>query len=254
MPCTALEGKVVWVSGATGALGAEICRQLAAAGASPVASSRSEDKLSALQTDIQPIGEISIIPVDIKQEATIRAVADEIVLRHGRIDALVNSTSISLFADFLDLDDEAWRDILDSKLMAYVRTCRAVIPHMIEQGGGSIINISGRSARQPLPTHLPGGCANAAVNLLTKGLADRYYNDNIRVNCVAPGPIESKRFSTIKSSHEKNESATGARPVLTRDIGQPLDIADAVLWLLSDRSKHLTGTVIPVDGGSTVCV
>ncbi|MDS1139005.1 SDR family oxidoreductase [Pusillimonas sp. SM2304] len=238
--------------GATGALGAIICRQLVASGAVVVASGRSLDKLKALQSDLSAES-VDIAQVDVRLDSAINVVIQGIVAAHGRIDALVNTTSVSRFADFLELDDEAWQEILDSKLMAYVRTCRAAIPYMIKQGQGDIVNISGRSARQPLPTHLPGGCANAAVNLLSKGLADRFYDDNIRVNVVAPGPIESERFSAIESSHHQNAAAS-ARPALTRKIGEPSDIAEAVLWLLSSRSRQLTGVILPVDGGSTVCV
>ena len=251
---TEFSGKIIWVVGATGALGTEISRRLAESGATVVASSRSRDKLEALQSALEPYSKIDIAPLDVTHDKEVKSVASEIISRHTHIDALINSTSVSLFADFLDLDDETWHGVIESKLMAYVRTCRAVIPHMVKRGAGNIINISGRSARQPLPTHLPGGCVNAAVNLLTKGLADRYYNDNVRVNAVSPGPIESDRFTAMKSSHDQNKSTTDARPILARKIGHPSDIAETVLWLLSERARHLTGTVIQVDGGSTACV
>jgi len=248
-------GKVVWIVGASGAIGAEIAQSLNAAGAVAVISGRSHEKLQALASKLGSghHGD-DTVPLDVTSATQVNAAARGIAARHGRIDALVNSTSLSLFGDFLALDDGVWNDVLEVKLMGYIRSCRAVIPYMIEQGAGNIVNISGRTARQPISIHLPGGCANAAVNLLSKGLADQYYENNLRVNVVAPGPIESDRFARIQSTHEQTTKRADARPVLSRRMGLPSDVAQAVLWLLSDRSRHLTGTVMPVDGGSTVCL
>ena len=248
------DGEVVWVVGATGALGAMICRYLHDSGATVVASGRSPDKLRALQLELGAKARLDTVQMDVRNDSAVTSTVRGIIAAHKHIDSLVNTTSVSRFADFLELGDDAWDEILDSKLMSYVRTCRAVIPHMIAQGKGNIINISGRSARQPLPTHLPGGCANAAVNLLSKGLADRFYQDNIRVNVVAPGPIESERFSAIDSSLEQHVARAKTGPIPPRKMGYPSDIAEAVLWLLSDRARHLNGIVLPIDGASTVCV
>ena len=248
-------GKVVWVVGASGVLGAEIARCLGSAGATVIISGRSKKKLDAVAEKMgNGHHDDDTVSLDITNATQVNAVARGIISRHGRIDALVNSASLSLFGDFLALDDDVWSDVIEVKLMGYIKSCRAVIPYMLKQGGGNIVNISGRSARQPIPVHLPGGCANAAVNLLSKGLADQYYQDNLRVNVVAPGPIESDRFTQIQASHDQDPKQVNTRPVLSRRIGQPADIAEAVRWLLSDRSRHLTGTVMAVDGGSTVCL
>jgi len=248
-----LAGKIAWVIGASGAIGAIVARTLATEGATVVASSRNAARLDEIVADISRAGgRAEAHPVDVCNRAAVDEAAAEIVRRHGRIDALVNSTSLSIFGDFLELDDEAWRQVLDAKLMGYVRAMRAVLPHMIRQGGGGIVNISGRGGRQPTPAHLPGGCANAAVNLLTKGVADVQLKHHVRANVVAPGPIASARFDTIKASNER-VAADRPRQALDR-IGQPEDVADVVVWLLSERARHVTGAVIPVDGGGTATV
>jgi NAD(P)-dependent dehydrogenase (short-subunit alcohol dehydrogenase family) len=124
---------------------------------------------------------------------------------------------------------------------------------MIERRFGRIVNLSGRGGRQPTPAHLPGCSANAAVNLLTKGLANTYGKHNIRINAVAPGPIETPRFAQIAASNAALDKAGAAATTnlpLGR-LGHPEDVAKAVLFLLSDDSDYTTGTVIQVDGGGT---
>lgn len=254
MQAQLLKDRVTWVIGASGAIGAVVARMLAAEGAVVIASARSAGKLEALAGEIVAAGgRAHARRLDVRDRADVDAAAQEIVERHGRLDALVNSTSLSIFGDFLELSDEQWREVLDAKLMGYVRSMRAVIPQMMKQGAGAIVNISGRGGRQPTPAHLPGGGANAAVNLIGKGVADAYQKHGIRVNTVAPGPIASERFEKVRASNERVSGGALPRASLDR-MGRPEDVGEAVVWLLSDRAKHLTGALVPVDGGGTAAV
>ncbi len=249
-----MQGRIVWVIGASGAIGQAIAKVLAAAGAEVVVSARSADKLVVVAGEILAAGgRAHVRRLDLRSRADVDAAAREIAARSGRIDALVNSTSLSIFGDFLELSDEQWHDVLDVKLVGYVRSMRAVLPFMVAQGGGSIVNISGRGGRQPTPAHLPGGSANAAVNLIGKGVADAFHRHGIRVNTVAPGPIRSERFEKIRESNERVSGGTPPRAALDH-MGLPEDVARAVLWLLSDAARHSTGIVLPVDGGGTATV
>ena len=249
-----LEGQVAWVIGASGAIGSVIAQALATQGATVVVSGRKQDVLETLCNRITAAGGLAKLwPVDICKSAELDAVASSIIAEFGRIDALVNTTSLSIFGDFLELSDAQWLEVLDAKLLGYMRSMRAVLPYMAKRGSGSIVNISGRGGKQPTPIHLPGGCANAAVNLLSKGIADIYFTQGIRVNVVAPGPIESPRFSVIKSTQEKAYGGTSP-PKASDRMGTAADVADAVMWLLSDASRHTTGAVIPVDGGGLATV
>ena len=163
-----------------------------------------------------------------------------------------------IFGAFETLDDAQWLAVLDAKLLGYMRTMRAVLPGMAAQHYGRIVNISGRGGRQPSAMHLPGGCANAAVNLLSKGLADLYAGDNIRINVVAPGPIRSDRLERlIAASGRGNEAEGPGRLRVDTPIprqGNPEDVADAVAFLVSDRAAYTTGAVLPVDGGGLATV
>ncbi len=249
-----LKDRVIWVIGASGAIGSVTATYLAAAGAQTILSARSGDKLANLAKAISASGNRAHArPLDLCDRADVDTAAQEIVAQFGTIDGLVNSTSLSIFGDFLELSDDQWHQVLDAKLIGYVRSMRAVLPVMVQQGRGAIVNISGRAGRQPTPVHLPGGSANAAVNLIGKGLADIYRKQGIRINTVAPGPIRSERLDRMSASSASVPS--DAAPQAVPDfVGAPEDVAEAVLWLLSDHARHITGSVMPVDGGGTAAL
>ena len=247
-----LKDRVVWVVGASGAIGAEIARHVARAGAIAIVSARSEGKLRALAEEITAAGgRAEVVPVNIRSRHGVDAAAKRIVETHGRNDGLVNSASVSDFGPILEIDDAEWLEVLDTKLMGYVRTMRAALTAMSAQGAGAIVNISGRGGRQPTATHIPGGCANAAVNLMDKGLADAFAPQGVRVNTISPGPIESDRLRELMQSAgamSERSAKSYAKP------GTPADVAQATVWLLSDLSGHVTGVILPVDGGATFTV
>jgi len=242
-----LMNKVVWVVGASGALGGEIAKAFLARGAVTVLSGRNKERLEACAHTF-PSEKAIITPINVHSADEVDRAAANIVARHRRIDILVNSTSTSSFGDFLELTDEQWRQIFESKLFAYTRTMRAALPFMVEQGAGSIVNISGSGGKYPkFPSHIAGCSGNAAVNLASKAVADQFYSKGIRVNCVAPGPIRSPRFESLQEGDQK---ITGAEKSES-NLGTAADIADATLFLASDRSRHINGIVLTVDGGST---
>jgi len=250
-----LDGKVAWVTGASGAIGRAIAVALAEQGAQTVLTSRGEASLMRIAGDIAKAGgrPPSIEPADVTRRDHVEAVAARIVAAFDRIDILVNSTTVPIFGDFLTLTDEEWERVIQTKYLGYVRTLRAVLPHMVRQREGRIVNISGGGGKTPSPEHLPGGGVNAAVNHLTKGLATIYAPHNVRINAVAPGPIASERLARIAQVRGQNpQLAETARPVAATPMGRPGDpreVADAVLYLVSDRSTFITGVLLPVDGG-----
>ena len=244
--------RVVWITGASGAIGAAIAERACVEGAQVILSGRNIEKLEALAAKLVRDGHTACaIQTDVTDQESIQTALEKILGRFARLDCLVNSTSVSAFGSFLDLSDHTWLDVIDTKLLGYMRTMRAVLPQMKSQGSGAIVNISGRSGRQPTTTHLPGACANAAINVLDKGLADAMSDFAVRINTIAPGPIVSDRFEKLQSM---TAEVAGQKIQQFKQAGTPEDVASATVWLLSDQAKHITGTVMAVDGGATATV
>jgi NAD(P)-dependent dehydrogenase (short-subunit alcohol dehydrogenase family) len=256
--------RVAWVTGASGAIGRAVVVALARETAHVFVSGRSGESLDRLLREIGPragAATITALPLDVGDRRQVDAAA-EVIARAGRLDILVNSTTRPIFGDLIELDDADWEAVLQAKFLGYMRTMRAALPLMIRQGHGCIVNISGRGGHQPSsPAHLPGSAANAAVNVLTKGLANIYGPHGIRINAVAPGPIASERYDRIAAANRKLAERSGgaartaaAMAAPLGDVGQPSDIADAVSFLASERARHITGIVLQVDGGGTAAL
>jgi NAD(P)-dependent dehydrogenase (short-subunit alcohol dehydrogenase family) len=243
-----LSEKTAWVLGASGAIGSAIAIMLADLGVRVWLSGRNEVKLQEVCDRIARAGGHATVQVlDATQALAVDNAADVIARKAGRIDILVNSTALPTFGKFTELTDEDWERTFQSKLMVYVRTMRAVLPHMIAAGSGTIVNISGKAGRLPSPAHLPGGSMNAAINLLTKGIADAYQHQGIRANTIAPGPIASERLNALTA---QLATIATANPEFMARKGEPEDVARAVAWLASPLSEFMNGIVLPVDGGS----
>lgn len=231
-----LHKQVIWVTGASGALGHAICEHLYRLGASVIASARTMETLPEERDRVRRL------TLDVTDRQAVGTAAQLILAERGRIDGLVTCTTIPRFGDFLSLQDEDWSDVLNAKLLGSIRPARSVMPAMIKQQRGCIVFISGRGGTVPPPRHLPGACANASLNLLAQGLATEYGRYGVRVNALAPGPIYSPRLDVMASGVAQATSALGGP-------GTPEDVAAVTGFLLSDQARHITGACLPVDGG-----
>lgn len=234
--------KNAWLIGATGTLGQTLAKTLAERGANVILSGRDTDKLNRLSASIG--ANTHPVAVDVKNGQSVKEAAQAIEEKLGTVDLLIVSIAVPEFGDFLDLDDQSFANAMDTKYMGSLRAIRNVLPGMIKQKFGRIVVLSGGSGTIPRPVHLPGGGANAALELVARGLAKRYANDGIRVNIVAPGPIASPRMEQIVAA-----TAAAGEDESSRPVGQPIDVAEAVCYLLSPRSEFINGTVLKVDGG-----
>lgn len=253
-----LENKTAWVVGAAGAIGAATCARFAEEGARIVLSGRKEKSLEEVAERLPGGKEATFVqPMDIVDRAQVEAAADAAVSRFGGVDVLVNSTTLPMFDDYARLADKDWMGVMDAKFLGYMRTARAILPHMAKRGSGSIINVSGRGGHQPdIPAHLAGSCANGAVNTLTKGLANIYGAKGIRINAISPGPVRSPRYDRIAAADRDlaSNKTADVQPSAVGVLGPQAeleDIANAALYLGSDLGKYLTGIVLQVDGGGT---
>jgi len=255
-----LRGKVAMVSGASKGIGKAIALGLAEEGVHLALNARGPEALEKLADEIRRQHEVEVlaVPGDMTRAEDIEQFVARTAERFGRIDILVNNAGSSQGGVFWDVPERVWLDSWGLKLFGYVRLMQAVIPHMIRQGGGRMVNIVGGSGKQPIPTMLPGGSANAALLTITKGVADSVAKHNIVVNAVNPGPIRTERWDGLmqRLGQELGVSAAEYEKTFVKDIpagrvGRPEEIADLVLFLASERASYLTGTSITADGGMT---
>ncbi len=246
-----LDGKIAWVAGGTGWLGQAVARGLAAEGARVVISSRREDACQALADDIAGTGGDAIaLALDTTEAGAAKAAAARIVETSGRIDILVTSMSVAAYGPFLELDRATFQASLDAKYFGYIACLQAALPVMIDQGSGAIVCVTGTGGKMPIGIHMAGGSINAALNLIVRGLATDHAPDGIRINAVSPGPITSPRQDAMQDAGASADSAAAGIPM--RRFGDPGEVADAVLFLASERASYTTGSVLYVDGGGVL--
>ena len=246
-----LDGKIAWVAGGTGWLGQASARALAAEGARVVISSRREDACRTLADQISAGGgEALPFVLDTTVPDAPINVAKQIIETWGRIDILVNSMSVAAYGPFLELDRATFQASLDAKYFGYIACMQATLPIMLDQGAGSIVCVTGTGGKMPIGVHMAGGSINAALNLIVRGQATENARAGIRINAVSPGPITSPRQDAMQDAGGKADAATETIPM--GRFGAPDEVADAVLFLASERARYITGAVLFVDGGAVL--
>jgi 3-oxoacyl-[acyl-carrier protein] reductase len=244
--------KVVIVTGAARGLGQEYARQFARRGAS-VAVNDLRDCSETLAIVEQEGGQGLATNTDVTSAESTAEMAAAVVEKFGRVDVLVNNAALygSLtFAPFHKLDEEEWDATMNVNVKGIWQCCKAVLPAMKAQSGGSIVNISSLAATYGMPNGLHYTASKAAVIGATRGLARELGRYNIRVNAVAPNVVDTDATGEVfKDKKDKIVEVTLSQQA----IRQPLatgDIVGAVLYLGSDHSKLTTGQTIMVDGGT----
>ncbi len=247
-----LTGKVAIVTGASRGIGQSIAEYYARSGAKVVLASRKQESLEAVAADIQSQGGTALaIAAHTGEKATLAALVDQTIQAFGRIDILVNNAATNPhFGPLLEAEDGMWQKTIEVNLMGNVWLCQKVVPHMRQQGGGSIINIASVNGIRPGTMQGVYSLTKAAVISLTQTLAMELGPDKIRVNAIAPGLIQTKFARVLWENERLLNQVTERTPI--RRIGQPEDIASLALWLASDASGFATGETFVVDGGLTL--
>jgi NAD(P)-dependent dehydrogenase (short-subunit alcohol dehydrogenase family) len=191
------------------------------------------------------------VEADLRRQADADRLVDTAVERFGRLDILVNNAGVWVIKPFAEMTNEDWDLQLDTNLRGIFYTCRRAIPALAASGNGNIVNIASVAAIRYTVPHIPYAASKAGVVAFTRDLAVELGPRRIRVNAVAPGPIDSARRFADLSSEQRSEA--GRRFLLGR-IGEPEDIAEAVAFLVSDRASYITGALLPVTGGAELQV
>lgn len=242
-----LKGRVSVVTGASKGIGRAIALRLAEEGSSIVLCGRNISLLNNVKKEIEHLGGDSIIlPGDVTEPENATNVIEKAIKHYGKVDILVNNAGMNMRSATLDTSMDDWKRVMDVNLNASFYYCKAVLPYMVEANYGKIINISSRASKSPHKNAAPSyGASKAALNYLTKHIALEFAGQNIYVNGVCPGPIETDM--TKQWSAEFREEAVSTIPL--RRLGSPKDVANTVLFLASEQSDFITGETINVNGG-----
>lgn len=252
-----LTGKVVIITGGSKGIGLACARAFAAEGARVGIISRSSGNLEAAAAGLRAEGHaLAVQAADLRDpEAAFAAVA-ALEAALGPVDILVNSAGDARRTVPEALDAQAWRAAMDAKYFTYIHAMDAALKTMAARRGGAIVNIIGTGGKLASPTHLAGGAANAALMLVSAGLANAWGKHGIRVNAVNPGPISTGR---ITQGLEAESQLTGQSSAALRAAheariplgryGEPEEVANTVLFLASGKASYVTGALIAMDGG-----
>lgn len=248
-----LRGKVAVVTGGTEGIGRATALKLAQEGAKVAICARGAARLEKTADEIRKAGgEVLAVAADMSKTADIERFINAVTARFGRLDILVNNAGTSARGKFLEVDDATWRADLELKLFGAIRCTRLAVPHMKQQGGGRIINITISSAKQPGAQSMPTSVSRAAGLALTKALSKEFAPDNILVNTICIGKIKSgqheRRYTQEGVSAEQYYGQMGRDIPLGR-VGEAEEVANVITFLASDAASYVTGSSINLDGG-----
>lgn len=254
-----LTGKVALITGGSAGIGLACARVLHAEGAHVALVARDEGRLRAVAGALSS-GDAGVltIPGDMAMPETAPRAVRAVLDRFGRVDILINNAGSARAGAFLDLEDAAYLNAWQLKLLGYIRMVRAVAPTMIAQRDGRIVNIIGGAGRTPSPTFLAGSTANAALINFTRGVSKQLAQHGIRVVAISPGSTATERAQRLAEqqaaasgrSVEEVRAATLRAIPLGRQVA-PEEVAAMAAFAASERVPSLTGCEIILDGGQT---
>jgi NAD(P)-dependent dehydrogenase (short-subunit alcohol dehydrogenase family) len=240
-----LKNKVALITGATGGIGSEAARLLAAEGAEVIVTGRQAERGRATAQDITDSGGAArFVAADLADLASLRRLAAEA----GDVDILVNNAAAFPIGPTLSVGPEAFDAGLAINIRAPYFLTAALVPGMIARGGGSIVNIATMAAYVGMPGTSAYAASKAALGSLTRTWAAEFSAAGVRVNTLSPGPTRTD--SVVAAMGEAGAEEVGKTTLLGREAS-PREIADVILFLASDRSSYITGATIAVDAGRT---
>lgn len=253
-----LKGKVALVTGGGSGIGTAIAERFVADGAKVCITGRRKEMLEKVAKSL-PSGSVVICQGDVSKEEDVKRMVETVVKFGSKLDVLVNNAAINRPAPIVELDPKVWQEVIGVNLTGPYLLMKAVIPHMLKEGGGSIINISSLGGMRCLPG-MPAYCSSkAGLIMLTQQAALDYGRHNIRCNAVCPGGVKTEmtkkdfgQFGEMLGIEPDTFINQIALEIPMRRFAASPEIGGLCSYLASDDSSFMTGAVIPIDGGTAV--
>ena len=247
-----LQGKVAIVTGGTSGIGQAVALLFVEEGAKVAVIGRSESKGEATLDKIKSNGGKALfIKTDVSKSGDVKKMIEETMNAYGRIDILVNNAGINPVGTTLDTSEELWDQVMGINLKGTFLCSKYALRHMLDQGGGSIINVGSINSFMSFENEVAYGVSKGGVLMFTKATALDFAKKNIRVNCICPGAIKTPMLQEVfnESPDPKAvEDLMKSKHPMNR-IASPEEVAKVALFLACDDSSFITGAAIPVDGG-----
>ncbi len=254
-----LTNKTAIITGGSMGIGWETAKKMVTEGMNILLTSRNEKILNSRAKELEKYeSQLRVFPADLSKKDSAEKIASFCISEFNKIDILINSAGSAKGGNFLEIIDKDWEDAFNLKFFGSLRMIRSVIPYMKQQNNGKIVNIVGDTGKAPNSLMLPGSTVNAALLSLTKGLSNEVGKNGIRINAVNPGPTKTDRilkmFKQLAESSQKDINQIEnefLKDSVFKKLADPKEIADLILYLSSDVSSNITGTVITSDGGKS---
>jgi 3-oxoacyl-[acyl-carrier protein] reductase len=253
-----LKNRGVIVAGSSEGIGRAAAESFAREGAQVAMFARSEDRLRQAAAAIQSAtgAEVYAEPLDVTDAPAVQRFTENVAKRFGRIDVCVANAGGPPAKNFLSVSTDEWKKAVEMNFLSVIYLAKAVIPHMQRHRWGRIITITSVSVKQPVGDLVMSNAVRAGVVGLVKSLSNEFGKDGILVNNVAPGYTATDRLKELAGvralaagSQVEDVYAAWSAEIPERRVGQPQEIADAIVWLASERASYITGQTLLVDGG-----